>query len=189
MHRAAARVMTVLAVAAFAVAVLSCGSTNEGTSFGSASGGFGGGSSGGSGVTCTTSAACLPGEVCCEPAGTGASASCHAGPCSVDMIQLCGMSAECLQAGYVCSTTTQTPIGNAMVCGPAEDGGTDAQASLGDGSDGPSPGDAPVSDGASPGDAPVSDGASPGDVGPQSDGASDGDAGTSDVVEAGSSGG
>jgi hypothetical protein len=107
----------------------------------------------------------------------------------MDMLQLCGMSAECLQAGYVCPTTTQTPIGSAMVCGPAEDGRTATEASLGDGSDGPSPGDAPVSDGPSPGDASASDGAAPGDVSPQSDGANDGESGTSNVVEAGSSGG
>jgi hypothetical protein len=61
-----------------------------------------------------------------------------------------------------------------MVCGPAEDGGTDAEGSLSDGSDG-----------ASPSDAPVSDGLLPGDASPQSDG----DSGTSDVVEGGSADG
>jgi hypothetical protein len=69
-------------------------------------------------------------------------------------------------------------VGSAMICSPAQDGGTDAEGSLGDGSDGPSPGDASVSDVASPGDASS-----------QSDGASDGDSGKLDVVEAGSADG
>lgn len=188
MHRAAARVMAGMAAAAMAVAVLSCGSTNESMGFGGASGGFGGGSSSGSGVGCMTSAACLPGEVCCETLAGGA-ASCHAGPCPMDMVQLCGMSAECLQAGYACGPTTQPALGSAMVCGPAADSGTDGEGSLADGSDGASPSDAPAGDAPSPGDASVRDGASPGDASSHSDAASDGDSGTSDVVEGGSAGG
>src|ERR1019366_1940069 len=159
MHRAAAPVMAGAAAAAMGVALGSCRSTNASRSFGGSFGSGGGGPIDlDPGVACTTSAACLPGEVCCEPAGLGAGGSCHGGACPMDMLQLCGMSAECLQAGYVCPPTTQTPIDSPMVCGPAEGGETDAEASLGDGSDGPSPSDAPVSDGPSPKDGGKDDG-------------------------------
>ncbi len=96
------------------------------------------------GITCRTSAGCLPGQVCC---GTIAmTTSCQAGPCPGTMLgplQLCGISAECLAIGDICGPP-QPPIPplGVMLCnapgdrGTADEGGVGEDGSSSDGDNG-----------------------------------------------------
>jgi hypothetical protein len=86
------------------------------------------------------------------------------------------MSAECLQTGYVCPLTTQTPVGS-PVCVPAEEGGADADA------------EAEAEAEAEAGQGDGTDESPPSDATPQGDGAGNVDAGAAEVIDASSLGG
>lgn len=109
----------------------------------------------GNGITCRTSAGCLPGQVCCG--AVNMTTSCQAGPCPpappFGPLQLCGISAECLTTGDICSPP-QPPIPplGAMICnapgdsGTADEGGVGEDGSSSDGDNGSDTGlsDAPT---------------------------------------------
>jgi hypothetical protein len=119
---------------------------------------------------CKTSAACLPGRVCCGTVMlTG---TCQLGPCrdlgGVGPIQLCGMSAECLAPADTCGPPSMPILVNGItICNPPEDPGTGADAW-------------PGAD-ASRSEASSSDEASPGEDASPSDGGKSDDSDTSEV--------
>jgi hypothetical protein len=102
----------------------------------------------GSGITCRTSAGCLPGQVCC---GTNNfTSNCQAGPCPRTMLgvlQLCGISAECLAKGDTCGPSTANPELGAMVmtCNApsGDDGGLSSSSSSGGDDSGNAEGSSP----------------------------------------------
>jgi hypothetical protein len=108
-------------------------------------------------IECRTSAACLPGQVCC---GTiDMTSSCQAGPCPSTMLgplQLCGMSAECLAAGDTCGPLAADPA--VMTCNaPSDDDGSSSSSSSSGGGDGGNADGDSSSDGDSGGDTSISD--------------------------------
>jgi len=117
------------------------------------------GPSNNNGVTCKTSAGCLPGQVCCG--AVNMTTSCQTGPCpstALGPLQLCGIAAECLRTGDTCGPLTADPM--VMVCNApsGDDGGLSSDASSGPdgGNDGPSS-DGDMSDTGTP-DAPTTPG-------------------------------
>ena len=106
----------------------------------------------GNGITCRSSAGCLPGQVCC---GTIAmTTSCQAGPCPVAQpfgpLQLCGISAECLTTGDICGPPQppMPPIA-VMICNAPGDSGTANEGGVaedGSSSDGDNGSDTGISD-------------------------------------------
>jgi hypothetical protein len=90
-------------------------------------------------LACTSSASCLPGDVCCVDFQNSAS-GCQPGPCTstspagIGPLQLCGISAECLVQGDVCGSPTQSiqvefPPGT-LICNAPGDGGTPNDAGI-----------------------------------------------------------
>jgi len=72
-------------------------------------------------VTCTSSAACVPGDVCCAtPITLGATefVRCVPAPCPTSApVQVCRDSAECVEPGSMCGSTLALPDGgSAMIC-------------------------------------------------------------------------
>lgn len=144
------RMAAAAAVAAGVAALTKCssgGSASDGSGVGFEDGsdeGSGGGSSGslappygafpvpGNGITCRSSAGCLPGQVCCS--AFNRSSSCQAGPCSqnpmLGVLQLCGISAECLVAGDICGLV---PTLGLMACSPQSDSGAADESGIGEG--------------------------------------------------------
>jgi hypothetical protein len=132
------RLAVAAAVAAGVAALTGCGS-GAGSSVGF--GGslippYGGGPIPGNGMTCRTSAGCLPGQVCCGTANM--TSSCQAGPCPSTMfgpLQLCGISAECLATADTCGPSTADPeLGvTVMTCNApsGDDGGSSSSSSSG----------------------------------------------------------
>jgi hypothetical protein len=104
-----------------------------------------------SGITCRTSAGCLPGQVCCGT--TSVTSSCMTGPCPQIgslAFQLCGTAAECLAAGDTCGLP-QLPLPQVglMTCNAPADGGITGEGGVGEGGssgDGDSGTDTGVSD-------------------------------------------
>jgi hypothetical protein len=157
------RMAATAAVAAGVAALTEC-SSGGGPAPGPSEG-FGGGSSGslappygafpvpGNGITCRTSAACLPGQVCCGEFNM--SSSCQAGPCSPTpmpgVLQLCGISAECLVAGDICGLV---PALGLMACNPPSDSGAADESGIVEGG---SSGDAKVGADAGSSDAEAGD--------------------------------
>jgi hypothetical protein len=97
------------------------------------------------GLTCKSSAGCLPGQVCC--ATVNLTSSCEVGPCPstpmLGSLQLCGISAECLTPGDICGPVAiAASLGVMVMSCDAPDGGPSS-----DGSAGPEGGNA--DDGAS----------------------------------------
>jgi hypothetical protein len=111
--------------------------------------GIGCSSVGASNPTCTSSADCLPGQVCCgsmaevyddasdDYLSVLPESSCHSAPCSTILeagpqlhaVQLCQSSVECVQPGLVCGAPLAECFGggSVMTCSPPEDAGrTDA---------------------------------------------------------------
>jgi hypothetical protein len=121
-------------------------------------------------LSCMTSAACEPGQVCCGKVPMNA--TCQTGPCpnvGVGPIQLCGTAAECLEPGATCGPPPVTlPVTGITICNPPLDAGT--------GVDGGSDADASGSEGSSNDGAPPAEDASPSDGGTGDD---------SDLPEAG----
>lgn len=113
-----------------------------------------------SGITCRTSAGCLPGQVCCGAINMTMTTSCQAGPCpttGLGPLQLCGVSAECLAAGDICGPLTANPGLGIMVCNApgGGDGGSSSSSSGGD--DGGNAEGGSSSDGDTGGDTGISD--------------------------------
>lgn len=80
--------------------------------------------SGDSALSCTSSAACMTGQVCC---GTiNSTTQCQVGPCPttpIGPLQLCTSSSECLPAGGTCGRVPAAPTLPIMICHASFDAG------------------------------------------------------------------